>query len=119
MTPEKSHRWDDQKSNQVLEDKFVINCKIECSPKLHIFFVSFSLYSFTQFEYYLVLDIPNISRKSTAKYSTNYCSASKKTIIYLAIPHILSANSEQAHQTLVSYLKVIMTRSGVVCWLLI
>ena len=35
--------------------------------------------------------------------------------IYLALTQILSTNVEQAHHTLVSYLKVEMIRSGVVC----
>ena len=70
-------------------------------------------------EYQLILDVLNISSQNTSKYNTNLCSGSRKKIIYLAIPDILSANSEQTHHTLVSYLKVRMIRSGVVCWLLI
>ena len=89
--------------------------KTDCSPKLNILFVSFSVYSFTQFEYQKTLNVPNISNENTFKYSTNLCSVNSKKNIYLVIPHILSANSEQTHHTLVSYLKVSMVTSGVVC----
>ena len=80
-------------------------------------FVKFSFYSFTQFEYQLILDAPNVSSKNTSKYNTNIYSVSRNKIIYLAIPHILSANPEQTHHPLVSYLKLRMIRHGVVCWL--
>ena len=67
-------------------------------------FVGFSFYNFTQLEYQQILD----AKEQANTYITNLCSVGRKKIIYLAIPHILSANSEQAHHTLVSYLKVRM-----------
>ena len=87
----------------------------EYFSKPNLLFVSFSFYSFTQFEYQLTLNGPNTSSKNTSKYNTNLCSVNKKKIIYLAIPHILFTNSEQTHHTPVSYLKERMIRSGVVC----
>ena len=87
LTFEKWQRW-----NQPLEDN-------QYSPKLHLVFVSCSFYSFTQFEYQLILDVANISSKNTSKYNTNLCSVSRIWIIYLAISPIPSANSEQTHHT--------------------
>ena len=89
--------------NQAFEDNqfslFIVrNWKIAYSPKLNLF----SFYSFVQFEYQLILDIPNISSKNTSKYNTNLCFVSRNKITYLA--SILSANSEQTHHTPVSYL---------------
>ena len=88
---------------------------IEYSPKLFLLFVNSSFYSFTQLEYQLIPDVPNISSKNTSKYNTNLCFVCREKIVYLAIPHILSVKSEQTHHTLVSYLKVGISRSGVVC----
>ena len=59
--------------------------------------------------------IPIYQTKNTPNYNTNLCSVGTNKIIYLAIPYIVSANSEQTHHTPVSYLKVRMIKSGVVC----
>ena len=64
-------------------------------------FVGFSLYSFTQVEYQLIQDMFPIYRsKNISKYNPNLCAVSREKIIYLALPHIPSVNSEQTHHTL-------------------
>ena len=111
ITLDSRQRW-----NQPLEDTSfvtVTSWKIEYSPKT---FCLLDLFS-AVFKYQPILDVPNISSKNTSKYNPNLCSVSWKKIIYLAIPHILSANSEQTHHILVSYLKVWKIGSG--CCLLI
>ena len=83
-------------------------------------FVGFRFNSFTQFEYQLTPDVPNISRKILPNMTQTADAVSRKKFIYLVIPYILSANSEQTHHTLsVSYLTMRLIRSGIVCWLLI
>ena len=66
---------------------------VEHALSLSLLFDSFSFSSFTQLEYQLISDVPNTSSKTTFKCNTNLCSVSREKIIYLVIPHILSANS--------------------------
>ena len=51
-------------------------------------------------------------------YNTSLWCVSRMKIIHLAVPHILSANSEQTHHNLVFYLQMRMIESVAVCWLL-
>ena len=59
--------------------------------------------------------ILNIASKNTSILLQTYVLLVQKKIIYLSILHILSANSEQTHHTLVSYEEVRMIKSRVVC----
>ena len=86
---------------------------IDFYSKPDLLLVSSSFYSFTQFEYQLFLDVTKIS--SYHLHNTTFCSVSRKKIIYLVVPHLHSANSEQNHRTLVSYLEMRIIRSSAVC----